>query len=40
MNLLGKSRKEWGGLASWISRYKIFVHNVRFLIQIPRLYEV
>lgn len=31
---------EWDKLASWIVDNRIFSHNVRWLIQIPRLYNV
>ena len=31
---------EWDKLASWIVDNKLFSHNVRWLVQIPRLYNV
>lgn len=31
---------EWDKLAKWIVNNKLFSHNVRWLIQIPRLYDV
>lgn len=31
---------EWDKLAKWVVNYKVVSHNVRWLIQIPRLYEV
>jgi AMP deaminase len=31
---------EWDKLASWVVDNKLFSHNVRWLIQIPRLYNV
>ena len=31
---------EWDKLAEWIVDNKLFSHNVRWLVQIPRLYNV
>ncbi len=31
---------EWDKLAQWIVNHKLYSHNVRWLIQIPRLYDV
>lgn len=31
---------EWDKLAKWIVNNKLFSHNVRWLVQVPRLYEV
>jgi len=31
---------EWDKLAAWIVDNKLFSHNVRWLVQIPRLYNV
>jgi len=31
---------EWDKLAAWIVDNKLFSHNVRWLIQIPRLYNI
>lgn len=35
-----RSRGEWDKLAKWVVNNKLFSDNVRWLIQIPRLYEV
>lgn len=35
-----RSMDEWDKLASWIVDNKLFSHNVRWLVQIPRLYNV
>ena len=35
-----RSLDEWDKLASWIVDNKLFSHNVRWLVQIPRLYNV
>jgi hypothetical protein len=31
---------EWDKLAKWVVGNKLMSHNVRWLIQVPRLYEV
>jgi AMP deaminase len=31
---------EWDKLAKWIINNDLFSHNVRWLIQVPRLYQV
>lgn len=31
---------EWDKLARWVINNKLISHNVRWLIQVPRLYEV
>ena len=35
-----RSMDEWDKLAEWIVDNKLFSHNVRWLVQIPRLYNV
>ena len=40
ISIYGRSLDEWDKLASWIVDNKIFSHNVRWLIQIPRLYDI
>ena len=35
-----RSMDEWDKLAEWIIDNKLFSHNVRWLVQIPRLYNV
>ncbi|EKM79533.1 hypothetical protein AGABI1DRAFT_120906 [Agaricus bisporus var. burnettii JB137-S8] len=40
LSIYGRSSDEWDKLAKWIVNNKLFSHNVRWLIQIPRLYEV
>src|SRR5437773_1160564 len=37
---LMRSMNEWDQLASWIVDNKMFSHNVRWLVQVPRLYNV
>ena len=40
ISIYGKSINEWEKLAAWVVDNKLFSHNVRWLIQIPRLYDV
>ncbi len=40
ISIYGKSIDDWKKLAAWVIDNKLFSHNVRWLIQIPRLYDV
>ncbi|CCH61340.1 hypothetical protein TBLA_0E02840 [Henningerozyma blattae CBS 6284] len=40
ISIYGRSMDEWDKLASWIVDNKLISHNVRWLIQIPRLYDI
>ncbi|KAI9002405.1 hypothetical protein BC832DRAFT_593705 [Gaertneriomyces semiglobifer] len=40
ISIYGRSRDEWDKLARWIINNKLFSHNVRWLIQVPRLYNL
>ncbi|KAI0689543.1 hypothetical protein BC835DRAFT_1368440 [Cytidiella melzeri] len=40
ISIYGRSPDEWDKLASWIIDHKLVSHNVRWLIQIPRLYDI
>lgn len=40
MSIYGRSISEWDKLAKWVVNHKLISHNVRWLIQVPRLYEV
>jgi len=40
LSIYGRSPGEWDKLAKWIINNKLFSHNVRWLIQVPRLYDV
>ena len=31
---------EWDKVAKWVVNHKLFSHNIRWLIQVPRLYQV
>lgn len=40
LSIYGRSEDEWDKLASWIIDNKLLSNNVRWLIQVPRLYNV
>jgi AMP deaminase len=40
ISIYGRSLDEWDKLAKWIVNHKVIGHNVRWLIQVPRLYDV
>ncbi|PIL22423.1 hypothetical protein GSI_15111 [Ganoderma sinense ZZ0214-1] len=40
ISIYGRKLDEWDQLAKWIVKNKLYSHNVRWLIQIPRLYDV
>ena len=40
ISIYGRSLDEWDKLAAWVVDNKLFSHNVRWLIQIPRLFDV
>ncbi|KAL4802642.1 hypothetical protein BDV18DRAFT_147064 [Aspergillus unguis] len=40
ISIYGRSIHEWDKLAAWVVDNKLFSPNVRWLIQIPRLYDV
>ncbi|PWN29075.1 hypothetical protein BDZ90DRAFT_226326 [Jaminaea rosea] len=40
VSIYGRNLDEWDKLASWIVDNELFSPNVRWLIQVPRLYEV
>ncbi|KAF5382650.1 hypothetical protein D9615_002707 [Tricholomella constricta] len=40
ISIYGRALDEWDKLAKWVINNKLFSHNVRWLIQVPRLYEV
>ncbi|KAJ2608765.1 AMP deaminase [Coemansia sp. RSA 1365] len=40
VSIYGRSLDEWDKLAAWVVDNKIFSSNVRWLIQVPRLYNV
>lgn len=40
LSIYGRSMKEWNKLAAWVYDNKLYHANVRWMIQIPRLYSV
>ncbi|KAJ7913565.1 hypothetical protein B0H13DRAFT_491918 [Mycena leptocephala] len=40
ISIYGRSKDEWDKLAKWVINNKLYSHNVRWLIQIPRLYNI
>ncbi|WRT64147.1 AMP deaminase [Kwoniella shivajii] len=40
LSIYGRNVNEWDTLAKWVVNNKLVSHNVRWLIQVPRLYEV
>ncbi|CAH8613149.1 unnamed protein product [Dicrocoelium dendriticum] len=40
LSIYGRSIHEWDNLAKWAINCKVYSNNVRWLIQIPRLYDV
>ncbi|KAJ3171651.1 AMP deaminase [Geranomyces variabilis] len=40
VSIYGRSRDEWDKLAKWVVHNKLFSPNVRWLVQIPRLYNI
>ncbi|RXK42472.1 AMP deaminase [Tremella mesenterica] len=40
LSIYGRNVAEWDTLARWVVENKLISHNVRWLIQVPRLYEV
>ena len=40
ISIYGRSLQEWDKLAAWVLDNKIFSPNVRWLIQVPRLYDL
>uniref|UniRef100_A0AAV2M7K8 AMP deaminase 2 n=1 Tax=Knipowitschia caucasica TaxID=637954 RepID=A0AAV2M7K8_KNICA len=40
LSIYGRSRDEWDKLAQWAVIHKVYSDNVRWLIQVPRLFDV
>ncbi|KAI7797844.1 putative AMP deaminase 2, partial [Triplophysa rosa] len=40
LSIYGRSRDEWDQLAKWAVRHKVYSDNVRWLVQVPRLFDV
>nr|XP_043879320.1 AMP deaminase 2-like isoform X2 [Solea senegalensis] len=40
LSIYGRSRDEWDKLAQWAVKHRVYSNNVRWLIQVPRLFDV
>uniref|UniRef100_A0A673YCR8 AMP deaminase n=1 Tax=Salmo trutta TaxID=8032 RepID=A0A673YCR8_SALTR len=40
LSIYGRSRDEWDKLAQWAVKHQVYSDNVRWLIQVPRLFDV
>lgn len=40
ISIYGRNLDEWDNLAAWVVDNKLFSHNVRWLVQVPRLFDV
>ncbi|PWW79313.1 AMP deaminase [Tuber magnatum] len=40
ISIYGRAEDEWDKLAAWVVDHKLFSHNARWLVQVPRLYNV
>ncbi|XP_008411522.1 AMP deaminase 2 isoform X1 [Poecilia reticulata] len=40
LSIYGRSRNEWDKLAKWAVRHQVYSNNVRWLVQVPRLFDV
>ena len=40
LSIYGKSASEWDKLAEWAVNYNVYSDNVRWIIEVPRLYDI
>uniref|UniRef100_A0AAR2J0K9 AMP deaminase 2 n=1 Tax=Pygocentrus nattereri TaxID=42514 RepID=A0AAR2J0K9_PYGNA len=40
LSIYGRSRDEWDKLAQWAVKHQVYSDNVRWLVQVPRLFDV
>jgi len=40
ISIYGRSRDEWDKLAKWAIKHKVYSYNLRWLVQVPRLFDV
>ncbi|XP_035517494.1 AMP deaminase 2 isoform X3 [Morone saxatilis] len=40
LSIYGRSRDEWDKLAQWAVKHRVYSDNVRWLVQVPRLFDV
>ncbi|XP_010219515.1 PREDICTED: AMP deaminase 1 [Tinamus guttatus] len=40
LSIYGRSAEEWSRLASWFNKHRVYSPNMKWMIQIPRIYDV
>ncbi|CAH2220679.1 AMP deaminase 1 [Pelobates cultripes] len=40
LSIYGRSPEEWIKLASWFNKHRVYSPNMRFMIQVPRIYDI
>uniref|UniRef100_A0A5K3FDK6 AMP deaminase n=1 Tax=Mesocestoides corti TaxID=53468 RepID=A0A5K3FDK6_MESCO len=40
LSIYGRSKQEWDDLATWAANFRVYSPNIRWVIQVPRLYDV
>ncbi|KAA0715336.1 AMP deaminase 3 [Triplophysa tibetana] len=40
LSIYGRSPEEWGSLSKWFIKHKLHSPNMRWLIQVPRIYDI
>ncbi|XP_074833675.1 AMP deaminase 1 isoform X2 [Carettochelys insculpta] len=40
LSIYGRSPEEWAKLANWFNRHRVYSPNMKWMIQVPRIYDV
>ncbi|NXU75124.1 AMPD1 deaminase, partial [Oreotrochilus melanogaster] len=40
LSIYGRSAEEWHKLATWFNKYRIYSPNMKWMIQVPRIYDI
>ncbi|XP_053313540.1 AMP deaminase 1 isoform X2 [Spea bombifrons] len=40
LSIYGRSPQEWTKLAQWFNKHKVYSPNMKFMIQVPRIYDI
>ncbi|KAK1152298.1 AMP deaminase 1-like, partial [Acipenser oxyrinchus oxyrinchus] len=40
LSIYGRSPKEWTNLANWFTKHQVYSPNLKWMIQVPRIYDV
>ncbi|XP_021232711.1 AMP deaminase 1 isoform X2 [Numida meleagris] len=40
LSIYGRSAEEWAKLANWFNRHRVYSPNMKWMIQVPRIYDV